>query len=43
MKTVPGIAGADAIGGYAKQYRIERDPARLAAYGIFLQPDRRRY
>ena len=28
MKTVPGIAGADAIGGYVKQYRVEPDPAR---------------
>jgi heavy metal efflux system protein len=34
MKTVPGIAGADAIGGYVKQYRIEPDPARLVGYGI---------
>ena len=23
MKTVPGVAGADAIGGYVKQYRVE--------------------
>src|SRR5713226_70404 len=34
MKTVPGIAGADAIGGYVKQYRIEPDPARVIGYGI---------
>ena len=34
MRTVPGIAGADAIGGYVKQYRIEPDPARLVGYGI---------
>src|SRR5215471_11410256 len=34
MKTLPGIAGADAIGGYVKQYRIEPDPARLIGYGI---------
>jgi cobalt-zinc-cadmium resistance protein CzcA len=34
MKTVAGIAGADAIGGYVKQYRVEPDPARLIAYGI---------
>lgn len=34
MKTVPGTAGAHAIGGYVKQYRIEPDPARLMAYGI---------
>ncbi len=34
MKTVPGVAGADAIGGYVKQYRVEPDPARLIGYGI---------
>jgi heavy metal efflux system protein len=34
MKTVPGIAGADAIGGYVKQYRVEPDSARLVGYGI---------
>jgi len=34
MKTVPGVAGADAIGGYVKQYLVEPDPARLIGYGI---------
>jgi cobalt-zinc-cadmium resistance protein CzcA len=34
MKTVPGIAGADAIGGYIKEYQVEPDPVRLMAYGI---------
>jgi cobalt-zinc-cadmium resistance protein CzcA len=34
VKTVPGIAGADAIGGYVKQYRIEPDLARLVGHGI---------
>src|SRR6266508_5131664 len=34
MKTVPGIAGADAIGGYVKQYHVQPDPARLIAYGL---------
>jgi heavy metal efflux system protein len=34
MKTVAGIAGADAIGGYVKQYRVQPDPARLIGYGI---------
>ena len=34
MRTVPGVAGADAIGGYVKQYRIEPDPARLVGYGL---------
>jgi cobalt-zinc-cadmium resistance protein CzcA len=34
MKTVPGVAGADAIGGYVKQYVVQPDPARLIAYGL---------
>jgi cobalt-zinc-cadmium resistance protein CzcA len=34
VKTVPGIAGADAIGGYVKQYSVQPDPARLVGYGI---------
>src|SRR5216683_740163 len=34
MKTVPGVAGADAIGGYVKQYVVQPDPARLIGYGL---------
>ena len=34
MRSVPGVAGADAIGGYVKQYHVQPDPARLVAYGI---------
>ncbi len=34
MKAVPGVAGADAIGGYVKQYVVHPDPARLMAYGL---------
>ena len=34
MKTVRGVAGADAIGGYVKQYHVQPDPARLVAYGL---------
>jgi heavy metal efflux system protein len=34
MKAVPGVAGADAIGGYVKQYLVQPDPARLTAYGL---------
>jgi len=34
MKAVPGIAGADAIGGYVKQYQVQPDPARLIAQGV---------
>ena len=34
MKSVPGVAGADAIGGYVKQYQVQPDPARLIAHGL---------
>ena len=34
MRMVPGIAGADAIGGYVKQYQIAPDPAKSIGYGI---------
>ncbi len=34
MKSVRGVAGADAIGGYVKQYRVEPDPAKLVGYGL---------
>jgi cobalt-zinc-cadmium resistance protein CzcA len=34
MKSVPGVAGADAIGGYVKQFLVQPDPARLIAYGL---------
>src|SRR6266511_4178355 len=34
MRTVPGVAGADAIGGYVKQFQVQPDPGRLAAYGL---------
>src|SRR5215213_5651332 len=34
MKTVPGVAGADAIGGYVKQYVVHPDPIRLMGYGL---------
>jgi cobalt-zinc-cadmium resistance protein CzcA len=34
IKTVRGVAAADAIGGYVKQYRVEPDPARLVGYGL---------
>src|SRR6266852_1179553 len=34
MKTVPGVAGADAIGGFVKQSQVQPDPAQLVSYGI---------
>ena len=34
LKSVPGIAGVDAIGGYVKQYHVEPDPAKLIALGL---------
>lgn len=36
MRTVRGVAGADAIGGYVKEFQVMPDPARLMAYGIGL-------
>ena len=34
LKTVRGVAGADAIGGYVKQYQVQPDPAKLIGYGL---------
>jgi cobalt-zinc-cadmium resistance protein CzcA len=34
LKTVPGIADIDSLGGYEKQYVVEPDPIKLAAFGI---------
>lgn len=34
LKTVPGVAEIDAIGGYAQQYHVQPDPQRLAALGL---------
>jgi len=36
LKNVPGLAGVDSIGGYAKQYLVVPDVARLAALGLTL-------
>jgi cobalt-zinc-cadmium resistance protein CzcA len=34
IKSVSGVAGVDAIGGYSKQYQVQPDAARLASYGV---------
>lgn len=34
VKSVPGVAGVDSIGGYVKQYHVQPDPAKLAALGL---------
>ena len=36
LRTVPGVAGVDVIGGYRKQYQIEPDPAKLIGLGLSL-------
>jgi cobalt-zinc-cadmium resistance protein CzcA len=34
LKTVPGVAGIDSIGGYVKQYHVQPDPYKLIALGL---------
>ncbi|MBK8229060.1 MAG: CusA/CzcA family heavy metal efflux RND transporter [Candidatus Eisenbacteria bacterium] len=34
LRSVPGVAGIDAIGGYVKQYHVQPDPHRMLAFGI---------
>ena len=34
LKTVPGVAGVDSIGGYTKQYQVRPDPQKLVGYGL---------
>ena len=34
IKTVPGVAGVDGIGGYEKQYHVQPDPAKLTALNL---------
>ena len=34
LRTTPGVADIDSLGGYVKQYVVEPDPAKMAAYGI---------
>jgi len=37
LRQVPGISEVNSIGGYAKQYQVAPDPARLLAYGVTLR------
>src|SRR6266581_2040900 len=34
IRTVPGVAGADAIGGFVKQFQVQPDPTKLVGYGL---------
>ncbi|WP_332877389.1 efflux RND transporter permease subunit [Massilia sp. S19_KUP03_FR1] len=36
LRIVPGVTEINTIGGYAKEYQVAPDPARLAAYGYTL-------
>ena len=36
LQTVPGVAEVASVGGHVRQYQVEVDPNRLAAYGISL-------
>ncbi|GAB2841035.1 CusA/CzcA family heavy metal efflux RND transporter [Pseudoduganella ginsengisoli] len=37
LRQVPGVTEINSIGGYAKQYHITPDPARLSSYGLALK------
>lgn len=34
LRTVPGVADVDSLGGYVKQYVVEPDSAKLASFGV---------
>ena len=34
LKTVPGVADIDSLGGYEKQYVVEPDTTKLVSYGL---------
>jgi cobalt-zinc-cadmium resistance protein CzcA len=34
LRSVPGVAGVDSIGGYVKQYHVQPDPYKLIALGL---------
>jgi len=37
LQSVPGVAEVASVGGLARQFQIEADPARLAGYGLGLE------
>ncbi|SHN43496.1 cobalt-zinc-cadmium resistance protein CzcA [Duganella sacchari] len=36
LRTTPGVADVDSLGGYVKQYVVEPDSAKMAAHGVSL-------
>ncbi|MEF3366864.1 CusA/CzcA family heavy metal efflux RND transporter [Methylocystis sp. 9N] len=34
LRTVPGVAGVDSLGGYVKEYHVQPDPAKIFALGL---------
>jgi cobalt-zinc-cadmium resistance protein CzcA len=34
LRTVPGVASVDSLGGFVKQYHVQPDPAKLTALGV---------
>lgn len=34
LRTVPGVAGVDSLGGYMRQYHVQPDPAKLMSLGL---------
>ena len=34
LRTTPGVADVDSLGGYVKEYVVEPNPAKLTAYGV---------
>ncbi|WP_163208672.1 efflux RND transporter permease subunit, partial [Citrobacter freundii] len=34
LRTVPGVAGVDVIGGFEKQFLVQPDPAKLTALNL---------
>ena len=36
LRTTPGVADVDSLGGYVKEFVVEPDPAKMAAHGVSL-------